>query len=278
MKKNIVFLLFVLCLMAPSIVFAQQEAFEGVLEYVNFENHNKKVISLSKGTAYNGVRRTTVMVKGKNVHIIDQSMHIHTILLPEQHIAYYYSDVTCTGFKLNYERYVGSYLSALDPNSENSKFNEMKSDVKKRGRKASVDGHECEIWEGTQTLKYGTNTLEVWSGESVSVPKDVRAIAFNLPFTGLPVKFTLSLQSKIPIIGKTSSYAAAELKSMTAKEMSDSDFMPSSDIKIKESDSPFKILSLIKDNTKQLKKQGIYPTDAEKETDVTYKIEDEWDF
>lgn len=256
----------------------QSKVFEGVLEYVGFENHNKKVISWSKGVAYNGVRHTTIMVKGKKVHMIDQSMHIHTILLPEEHTVYYYSDVTCTGLKLNYEKYVASYLSALDPTTENAKTQGLQNHVQKRGRKASFDGHDCEIWEGEQKSKFINNTIELWSDECFSVPYDVRAFAFNLPFTGLPVKFTFSQQGKIPIIGKMSSYSAAELTSMTEKEMSDSDFLPSSDINIKVSDSPFKVLGIIKDNTKLLKKQGIYPTDAEKETDVTYKIEDEWDF
>lgn len=256
----------------------QPKVFEGVLEYVAFENHSKKVINISKGTAYNGARHTTVFVKGKKVHIIDQSMHIHTILLPEEHTVYYYSDVICSGLKLNYEKYVGLYLSSFDPQAEAGRMNEMKNNVSKRGRKATFDGHDCEVYEGTQTVKFGTNTIEVWSDECISVPNAIRSVIWNLPFSGLPIKYTVSQQLKAPIIGKLSSYMAGELTNMTAKEMSDSDFMPSSDIKIKESDSPFKILSLIKDNTKQLKKQGIYPTDAEKETDVTYKIEDEWDF
>ena len=90
---------------------AQNKYFEGELVYNNFENHSKIVLKLSKGMAYNGKRTVRVLMKGSVVHIIDEVLHFHTLLVPEENKAIIFNDFLKRGQQFPYNEYVKTYLS-----------------------------------------------------------------------------------------------------------------------------------------------------------------------
>lgn len=71
--------------------------FEGMLLYRNYEFHSPVIRKFSFGNAYNGERSVKVVMKGNKIHIVDESLHMHTIILPDANIGYIYSDVAKQG-------------------------------------------------------------------------------------------------------------------------------------------------------------------------------------
>ena len=117
-SKSIIILSLLMCMcMCVQSGYAQEDNyFEGEIAYRNFENHNKLVLKLSKGMAYNGARDVKILMKGANMHIIDESLHMHTLLLPEENKAVIYNDLLKRGQEFPFNAYVNTYLSALSPN------------------------------------------------------------------------------------------------------------------------------------------------------------------
>ena len=74
------------------------------------------------------------------------------------------------------------------------------------------------------------------------------------------------------------SFVASEVQEIKERLVSDDEMSVPKNYEIKVSDSPFKVVGLMKDTKKYLKKKKMYPGDAEKDLDVTFKIEEEWEF
>lgn len=277
MKKIITLLMILLTVGSIS-----ADKFEGVLKYRNFENHSKAVRNLSKGMAYNGARDMELLLKGNKILIKDMSMHYHVLIDPDAGSVVIFNDYIKKGLKSNYKKYAEQYLSGLTPKvtveGQTKDFN-----IRETGESQTINDMKCNRYAGKLTvgvkgLKPVETDVDVWYAADIEVDPIIGAFLNGLPVPGIPVKLTVDQQGSVPIIGKMNSYIASELHSIEARPVEDSEFEIPADYEIKVTDSPFKMLSLYGQTTKYLKKNNMYPGAADKDSEVTYKIEEEWDF
>lgn len=257
--------------------------FEGEIVYRNFENHNKLVRKLSKGMAYNGSRTVKVLLKSYNMHIIDESLHIHTLLLPDENKIIVFNDLLKKGQAFSFGTYAESYLSAYSPDPRNISGQILENEYSvKKTSKTDYMGQSCDIYKGQITAKTGAGgavcNAEIWVSPQYTIYKSYWYFLNGIQVPGIALKWTTDQHGKVPLLGTMSSYVASEVKEIKERSIADEEMQVPSDCQIVTSDSPFKILRLYKDTRKYLKKNKMYPADAEEDTEVTYKIEEEWDF
>lgn len=272
-----------LILLLFSVSISAQTVFEGEINYRNFENNSKSVRSLSKGMAYNGARNVKVLVKGNKLHIIDESMHLNTLLLPDEGYAIVYNDLLKRGLKCSFLGYVQTYMSAYGPKTY-TPGQTKNYQVKQLEETKTFNDETCEIHKGqlitsvSGSSNPATTNIEVWCSTKYTVDPVYQYYLYGIDVPGIAMKWTIDYQAKIPFVGKMSSYVASEVKSIIPRAIDDSEMQIPSDYELKETDSAFKMLGIYGDTKKYLKKNKMYPGDADADTEVTYKIEEEWDF
>lgn len=266
-KLTTVLLLLCMALMAS----AQDKYFEGELIYDNFENHSKIVIKLSKGMAYNGKRVVRVLMKGSTIHMIDEVLHFHTLLKPDEDKAIIFSDILERGQEFPYAEYVKEYLSTFSISQ-----GKVKGTFANMGEKEDVLGHSCDLFKGKVSASSVKTDLEAWTTTAFKIHDSFRAIANGMDLEGLALKFAYKTVGKIPLMGEARSYVQSELREMNAREVTDEEISIPASYKLVKSKSPFKVVGLYSDTKKALKARGEYPDEMEQE--VTYKTEDEWSF
>ena len=269
------------------------QPFEGVLVYHSLENNNKATIRLSQGLAYNGVRNNEIIIKGNNIHIQDMSMHLHTIVNLDKDSVYFYSDVINRGIRYEAQSYIEELMMQYSPDykqvagymviatSEQSlekvKVNDYQ--IVKTDEQRDFMGMKNDVYRGPIICRTLTTDFEVWAAPDFEVTPTLKYFLNGIEYKGLPTKYVWDSKGRIPLVGDLQSYSANELQSITPRPVADSEFLPPAGCEIIDGDnSGFKRLRITKDNTKYLKKNKMYPTDAEVESDVQYKIDDEWDF
>lgn len=285
--KN-VFIILISLLSISFIVNAQDSSmFEGELVYTNFENHSKIVRKLSSGMAYNGVRNIRVIIKNNaDIHMIDETLHMHTLLLASRNKAIIYNDLIKEGQEFSYSAYVSTYLDVFAPDASSSDYH-VEYNLGKTGETKEHLEKKCVVYKG-QYIKgvYATEytpytevrtDLEIWAiAGDYSVYKSYWHTINGLQIPGYVAKYTYNQNGSLPLFGKLSSYVASELKEMNARKVTDEEMSVPEGYKIKVSNSPFKVLKLYKRSTKYLKKNNMYP--SQKDSEVTYQIDDKWDF
>lgn len=268
-------------LMGSIATFAQKQ-FEGEINYRNFENYSKPVRKFSKGMAYNGARNVKVLIKGNKMHIIDESMHLNTLLLPDEDRVIIYNDLLKRGLQCSYGNYTTTYMSTYSP-KPNVVGQTKDYKVEITGKKNTLLGHVCGNYKGTVTAKTSASspavtTVDVWYSTEYEVNPIYNFYLYGIESPGIAMKWTIDQHSKVPLFGTFDSFIASEVKSITQREVDDSEMQIPSDYELKVTDSPFKMLGIYGDTKKYLKKNNMYPGDADTDKDVTYKIEEEWNF
>lgn len=259
-----------------------QKAFEGEIKYRNFENHSKQVRKQSRGLQYNGVRNVRVVVKGNKMLLCDESMHLNTLMLPDDDLIIIYNDLMKKGLAYNYSTYKSTYMSALDPNKSVA-MGERQYNVGKTTATQTFGKEKCNNYKGTITSSVSSMakidiSVDVWTATKYKMPDAYRCYLYGLDVPGIAMKWTFNQQAKVPIIGRMDSFVASEVKELIPRAVSDSELSVPDDVTITETDSAGKLLSIYKDTRNYLKSQNMYPGDADADTDVTYSIEEEWNF
>ncbi len=273
--------LFIFMLLTDLLAYSQT-LFEGEINYRNFENHSKAVRKFSKGMAYNGARSVRVLIKGNKVHIIDESMHLSTLLLPDEGYVIIYNDLLKQGLKCSYSNYTMTYMSQYSPKAYIP--GQMKDyEVKATDETTEIQGEPCKLYKGTITTTTNgasptVTTVEVWCSTKYKVDPVYQYYLYGVEIPGVAMKWTTDQHGKVPMIGSMDSFVASEVKSITPRTVDDSEMQIPSEYELKLTDSAFKMLGIYEDTKKYLKKNKMYPTDAENDTEVTYQIEEEWDF
>ena len=268
MKKLTALFTFLLTVLLGS---AQNKYFEGELVYNNFENHSKIVLKLSKGMAYNGKRTVRVLMKGSVVHIIDEVLHFHTLLVPDENKAIIYNDFLKRGQQFPYDEYIKTYLSQYSISKD-----KVKGTFTKTGETEQVLDHTCDLMKGKVSASSVKTDLEAWVLPDYKIHDSYRCVAYGMDVNGLALKWAYKTIGKVPLIGEMRSYVQSELVEMNAREVTDAETSVPENFSIVKSTSPFKVLGLYKDTKKYLKEHGMYPDDIDKE--VTYQTEEEWSF
>lgn len=276
------FIIYSLLMWMISLTAFSQTLFEGEINYRNFENHSKAVRKFSKGMAYNGARNVKVVIKGKKMHIIDESIHLNTLLLPDENCVIIYNDLLKRGLKCSYSNYTQTYMAAYGPKS-NTPGQIKEYTIKPSGEIGTFLGEECEKYKGTVTTSTSSSSpvvtnVEVWCSTKYKVDPVYCCYLNGVEVPGVAMKWTTDQHGKVPLFGSMDSFVASEVKSITSRNVEDSEMRIPSEYELKETDSSFKMLGIYGDTKKYLKKNKLYPADADNATEVTYQIEEEWDF
>lgn len=265
-----------------SVAVSAQDQFEGQIDYRNFESHSKIVRKFSKGMAYNGARDVKVLVKGNKMHIIDESMHLNTLLDPDANTVIIYNDLLKKGLKCTYTDYINTYMSAYGPNPTTEGQTKEYS-VAPVSEYKELNGVKCQKYSGKVVAKVEgtsptTTTVEVWCSTEHPVDPVYDFYLNGLQIPGVAMKWTTDQHGKLPLLGTLDSFVASEVKSITPRTVDDSEMQIPEDYELKVTNSPFKMMGIYGDTVKYLKKNKTYPADADKDQTVTYQIEEEWDF
>ena len=257
---------------------ARTHTFEGVLMYRNYEHHSAIVRKFSGGQAYNGERSIRVTLRGNSVHIVDESMHIHTIIKPDEDKYYIFSDVSKQGFVAKASEILPKFFSGLDPNVEASGSTPKSSTLKSTSRQETYKGDRCKVYEGQLAVEESfLNDVEMWYSDRLLANKSYRYVFSGLPVPGIVRKGIITQSGKIPLLGNMKSTTATELVALTERKVAPSEMTPPSNITIAPYTKDTRLYSFYKQSSKALKKAKLYPEKMNTK-EVDYAIRSNWDF
>lgn len=253
-----------------------QTNFEGELHYRNFENYSRNARMFTGGECYNGSRNLRIIIKGDKVHIVDETLNVHKLALPEKEMLIVYSDLTKSGIIKSL------YADLSDPSdSVEAKLDEYGATL--TSKEKEYKGEKCLVYKGkivpgSANFNMST-TYEVWCTRQYIFPSYTSSLILQkIKISYIPLKWTYEAHGKTPIIGKSDTFIASELTKISPRKVDDFEFETPKGYKFITTDSQNKLAGFYRDVRKELRKQNKYPGDADADTDITYKIEDEWDF
>ena len=116
----------------------------------------------------------------------------------------------------------------------------------------------------------------MWYTERFKVPTCYKFVFAGLPVPGIVRKGVYSQNGSAGILGNMKSMVATELIALSRYSVSAAEMRPPEACRIE----PFnndRLNSLFKENTKQLKKQKLYPQ-IKKKSETRYELQQRWDF
>lgn len=251
--------------------------FEGRLLYRSYEHHSKVTIKYSRGQAYNGERTTIATVKGNVIHILDEDMHLHTIIDLNKNVVYYYSDVSRKGISARADEYLPLYRSMFDPNVPVSTTEKI-STLQNTGRSLTYKGDLCKVYAGQLTVgEYMQDDIEMWYTDKFLINKCYRYLFWGLPVEGIVRKGIINQSGYAALLGEMKSTMAYELMALSEYDVDDNELMPPSDVRFEKMTGPVQLDNYLKDNYKTLKKKKLLPKPM-KTSEVDYSLRSEWDF
>ncbi len=250
--------------------------FEGSLLYRSYEHHSAVVKKFSQGRAYNGERTVRVTLKGNSAHIIDESMHLHTIVNANSNTVFVYSDLTNEGISAGMD-FIHSYLSMQDPDYSTPEMPKS-STLAIDKQQATYKGDICSILKGNVSIgDNGGTDAELWYSNNLLANKAYKYLLYGLPTKGIVRRGIYNNAVRIPLLGKAQTITALELVAIKEFRVPDSEMKPPSTIRLKRMEKSSQLTNLYKSNTKELKKQKIYPK-ISKGKEIKYQLNKQWDF
>lgn len=250
--------------------------FEGSLLYRSDEYHNNLVRRFSYGRAYNGPRTTIVTVKGTAVHILDEPMHLHTIVNLSDNVVYLYSDLTKQGLKGSTKDLEG-FINIYDPEYQIDGQKKV-STLNMTSEKAVLDNKKYGIFKGEVTIGDENRLdVEMWLWDKFKISKAYNYMFFGIPVPGIVRKGIYSQIGSVPLLGKMKSVVAMELVAYSRCNVKTSEMLPPSYISIENYTDVKQLTQMYKENRKQLKKLKLNPESKSKK-ETMRNIRDRWDF
>jgi hypothetical protein len=250
--------------------------FEGSLLYRSEEYHSNIVRRFSYGRAYNGSRTTIVTVKGKAIHILDETMHLHTIVNLEDNTVYLYSDLTNTGLKGNTKDFEG-FINTYDPNYQIGDQQKV-STLRMTNEKATFDNQKFGVYKGDVTIDEENRLdVEMWIWDKYKVSNAYNYLLFGIPCPGIVRKGIYSQVGSVPLLGKMKSMVAMELVAYSKYSVKTSEMLPPKSVSIENYTDVRQLARMYKDNRKQLKKHKLNPESKSKKESMR-NISERWDF
>lgn len=245
------------------------------LNYSTFTHANPSTIRNSSGRVINGFGEQSVIVRGDELHITDHTLHLHTILRPQQDIVYIYSDVVKRGLQLKYDYYVSMYMTNLARREASGGFETRNYQVSKTGT-TKHEQYKCTTYSGKITTPSQQASVDLWECSDYGTSTSLRYLLDGIDVEGIPVRYVIERHG-LTSYALNSGSVAAELKSVEVRTVSDEEMLPSADIRITISNKSSDVVTLWQDNLNYLKKNDMYPADAEEEPSLRYTIDGEWD-
>lgn len=251
--------------------------FEGALLYRNYEFHSSIIRKYSYGRAYNGERSIKVIMKGNNLHMVDEDMHIHTIILPGSNTGYIYSDVAKQGLKGSLT-FFDEYLRVLDPDYQTKNAPKKSAQLSQTGETVSYKDDRCKIYRGYMMSGEDIKTdVEMWYSEKYRVYPSYRYVFAGLNPGGLLRKGIYNQSGKIPLLGSMKSLVSTELVALKSYKVPASEMTPPSNIVIRQATDNKQLVDFYKASRESLKKAKLTPK-PKKTSEVKYDIRKQWDF
>jgi hypothetical protein len=250
--------------------------FEGALLYRNYEYHSNVVRKFSNGRAYNGERTTLVKLRGQDVHIVDESMRLHTIIVPGDNLVYLYSDVLSWGLQGDKE-FLQQFLGAYDPDYSLPNL-EKTSTLRTTDEKMTYKGDECKVYRGLLKIgDAGETDVELWYSPRFKTNPSYKYFVFGLPVGGIIRKGIINNSGSVPLLGKLKSTTAIELMALTEYKVPTSEMRPPASINFSPMRAPKQLNRFYNENTKALKKAKLYPKKLSNK-EVKFNLQQQWDF
>ena len=171
------------------------------------------------------------------VHIIDEMLHFHTLLIPDENKAIIFNDYLKRGQQFPYNEYMKTYLSQYSISKD-----KVKGTFTKTGEKEQVLGHTCDLLKGKVSASSVKTDLEAWVLPDYKIHDSYRCVVYGMDIDGLALKWAYKTVGKIPLIGEMRSYVQSELVEINARKVTDAEIKVPEGFTIVESTSPFKVL------------------------------------
>ena len=256
------------------------KSFEGTLLYRTYEHHGSMVKAFSNGMAYNGEHTILVTIKGSSLHIDDQSIHMHTIILPDQGIGYQYSDIAKQGIKAKLS-FLNDYLLVLDPNERGLTKESRASTIKATGETVEYKGDRCSVISGELINGDVKTETEIWKLNKYRVSPTIRYAYAGLPVGGIMRKGIYNQIGTLPLGIKMKSTVAYELMVVQPHAVKASAMRPPSDIHIGTATDNKQMMALYKANNASMKKLKLKPkkmkgSEIKRDLHAQWSFADEW--
>ena len=256
------------------------KSFEGTLLYRTYEHHGSMVKAFSNGMAYNGEHTILVTIKGSSLHIDDQSIHMHTIILPDQGIGYQYSDIAKQGIKAKLS-FLNDYLLVLDPNERGLTKESRTSTIKATGETVEYKGDRCSVISGELINGDVKTETEIWKLNKYRVSPTIRYAYAGLPVGGIMRKGIYNQIGTLPLGIKMKSTVAYELMVVQPHAVKASAMRPPSDIHIETATDNKQMSALYKANNASMKKLKLKPkkmkgSEVKRDLHAQWSFADEW--
>lgn len=243
-----------------------QEYFEGTLKARSYEKHSNIVVKFSKGMLVNGARDAEMHIKGKKLAVVDKTVNVHTIYNLEEQSLYFLFPYIKKAIQMPTSHFAKMTANNATPTP---------TDVYK-----TISGQKCRLYtaEKIENIGGGGTTKiknQVYLCEDLQV--DPALAPFVTP-TGLPylgIKYIIDSNSRAGIM-TMDSHTAYEVKEVIPCSVDESLFEVPADYEIVDGTSNSKMLGVYSENNKVMKKMKKGKPETEKE--ITFDINEEWDF
>lgn len=211
-------------------------------------------------------------MKGEKLHMTDLVMHLHYIVDFHSNKCIIYSDILNQAVSFDpatFRRLFGTWDNSSEFYTVDLKPGES---VEYKGDLCLTASDQPKYrYAGSQTIA----TVNLLYSDSIAMPDVYKYALFGLKSPGLVRKWCWAVHSPEGIIGEMNSFCSYELVATEIYQPSDSEFELPEEVTMSKDNGIKGYLSLLKNNTKALKKSKIYP---EGKANVRYDIASEWDF
>lgn len=248
--------------------------FEGTLMYASQEYHSKAIMRYSYGQAYCGTREMSVTVSGNKLHIIDETIQLHTIFDADANKVYVYSELTRTGISRNYTEYAAQFSTL----SGQSRFNQVEW---RQPGQTNYKGDVLQTYHADITPRTpetnSTGSIEIWSSKAFKVGDIMKNFCYGADPHGLLKKWMWEIKGSAPILGTLHSIVLAELVAVSEYSVEPEVFQVPSDVTIVPDDQTCrKTVKFYKAHRKAMKKNHINP--SEDVDSMLAQIRHDWSF
>ncbi len=247
-----------------------QEYFEGTLKARSYEKHGKTVIKYSKGMAFNGGRDYEVHIKGKKMATEDKMTNVQSIFDADKGVISLVFHNIGKAFKMRQSHYFELYKGAITP-TPTSTYN-------------TLCGMNCRFYLSDTNEVRGLivhTRREAYLCEDF--PIDPSLTLFNNGFPYVCIKSVTKQDNVKDVFFDMNSYIAVEVHEVIHGNIDDALFEVPFGYEVVDGTNDSKMLSVYRkmlsvysENNKVMKKMKKGKAEAEKE--ITFDINEEWDF
>lgn len=274
-------------------------AFEGELHYRSMVNADEFMIAASRGLIFNGVRNQTVLIKGNKTLITDNTQYCQLYDGDNAKIVLY--SLACKkGLRFDYEVY-RNFMATWSRDKRIIRINKKTSvelsptvyNVEERQLLEKYESYDMKAYRILIEHDNNNDNFDIYCINQKMPSSYYDALYHGLSIDGdkLIVKFVLHSLIKLPEINGLAKklvskkieanvnnqpkyYECAELKKITARDVSDGEFSIPNGILIKDSENILDLENILTEHWHVLQKSNFQIEQKQ----IEYEINEDWDF